>query len=231
MLAFQRRHDAALLRAKALLDQGAVGRLFKLVSALEDPVPPPPGYQSPGLLSDMAVHNADEVIWLSGLEPTAVFGTGARLHNQKLPGVVPEDFDDALLQLWFGDEAVAQIQVSRNHVSGYRNETFLYGERGQIHVGHFDDDPLSVRLEAYGRDHEVLEKRSFSLRDYGRSVPVFIRRFGPAYKSELAAFVDACRDAAPFAVTHREGLRAMEVVVAGAAALRSRERAVGLPPR
>lgn len=221
MLAFQRRYDEALLRAKALLDEGAVGRLFKLVSTLEDPEPPPAGYQSPGLLTDMAVHNADEVLWLSGLEPTGITGVGARLHNQKLPGVVPEDFDDAFVQLWLGDGAVAQIQVSRNHVAGYRNETVLYGTTGLIHVGAFDGDPQRVRLAAYGRDHRVIEVRDFALRDWGRAVPVFIRRFGLAYKAEVAAFVAACNAGQPFAVTHGDGLRAMEVVAAGAAALKT----------
>ena len=42
MMAFQRRYDAPLLRAKALLDGGAIGTLFKVVSVLEDPEPPPP---------------------------------------------------------------------------------------------------------------------------------------------------------------------------------------------
>ena len=228
MLAFQRRHDAALLRAKELLDQGAIGRLFKLVSVLEDPAPPPDGYQSPGLLSDMAVHNADEVLWLSGKEPSAVSALGVRLYNQKIPGVVVEDFDDALLQVWLQDDVVAQIQVSRNHVSGYRNEVVLFGERGLIRVGPFDEDRHRVRLEAYGPGHAVIEKSTFALRDYGRPVPVFIDRFGPAYKAEVAAFVAACRRDASFAVTHRDGLRAMEVVAAGTAGVRTRAEADSL---
>lgn len=212
MLAFQRRFDTPLLRAKALLDGGAIGDLFKIVSILEDPDPPPPGYQSAGLLTDMAVHNADEVLWLSGRYPTTATGVGARLHNQKIDGVVAEDFDDAFVQMDLGNDAVAQIQVSRNHVAGYRNETMLYGTEGLIHVGHFDDDPLRVWVEAYGRQHNVIEKQALSLRDYGYPVPVFIRRFGPAYKAEVAAFMQACTAADDFAVTHADGLRAMEVV-------------------
>ena len=221
MLAFQRRYDEALLRARELLEGGVIGTLFKVTSALEDPEPPPAGYQSPGLLTDMAVHNADEVLWLSGGTPTAITGVGARLHNQKIPGVVAEDFDDAFVQLWLGEGLVGQIQVSRNHVAGYRNETVLYGTEGLIHVGHFDDDPLRVWVEAYGREHDVIEKRAYDLRDYEMPVPVFIRRFGPAYKGEVADFVDRCRSGEPFAVTQADGLRAMEVVVAGAAALKT----------
>lgn len=216
MLAFQRRYDEAMLRARQLLDEGAIGSLFKIVSILEDPEPPPAGYQSSGLLTDMGVHNADEVLWLSGRQPTAVAAFGARLHNQSIPGVTIEDFDDAFVQLWLGDDMTAQIQVSRNHVAGYRNEATLYGTEGLIHVGHFDDDPLRVWVEAYGGQHEVIVKRAFDLRDYERRVPVFIRRFGSAYKAEVADFVGRCRRDEPFAVTHEHGLRAMEVVVAAA---------------
>ena len=226
MLAFQRRYDEALLRAKALLDEGAIGAPFKIVSVLEDPDPPPAGYQSPGLLTDMGVHNADEVLWLTGRAPTAATGAGARLHNQHIEGVTAEDYDDAFVHYWLGDDAVAHLQVSRNHVAGYRNETTLYGPGGLIHVGHFDDDPLRVRLEAYGRGHEILEKRAFDLRDYdtgagGKAVPVFIRRFGDAYKGEVADFVARCLAGQDFAVTQADGLRAMAMCAAGAAALRT----------
>jgi myo-inositol 2-dehydrogenase/D-chiro-inositol 1-dehydrogenase len=59
MLAFQRRFDAPTLYAKRLLDDGRIGRPFKIVSILEDSRPAPDGYQSPGLLADMSVHNVD----------------------------------------------------------------------------------------------------------------------------------------------------------------------------
>jgi len=127
------------------------------------------------------------------------------------------------MQMWLGEDVVAQLQVSRNHVAGYRNECVLLGREGRIHVGHFEGDPLRVRLEATGVDHEVIEQHTFDLRDYGAEygevVPPFIQRFGPAYKAETDAFIDACIDGRPFAVTHAEGLAAMRIVVAGAAAI------------
>ncbi len=221
MLAFQRRYDPAMLRAHELLMSGAIGELFKIVSILEDPEPPPKGYESAGLLTDMGVHNADEIVWLSEREPTLIAGFGARLHNQLIPDVTPEDYDDAFVQMWCGEQMTAQLQVSRNHVAGYRNECILFGRTGRIHVGHFDDDPLRVWLEATGTEHHVIEKRTFDLRDYGRPVPVFIRRFGPAYKAEVADFIERCRTSKPFAVTHHEGLKAMQIVDAGAEAIRS----------
>ena len=152
MLAFMRRFDAPLRRAGELLAEERIGKVFKIVSILEDPHGPPEGYSSPGLLSDMAVHNADEVIWLTGKMPRSVTGMGARLHNQKVSSVVEdfddqkvssvvEDFDDAFIQMWLEEDVIAQVQVSRNHVACYRNETCIYGDEGVIQVGALPGEP------------------------------------------------------------------------------------------
>ena len=224
MQAFMRRFDEPLCHAKALLDGNAVGAPFKVVSVLEDPHPPPVGYNSPGILPDMSVHNIDEAIWLLGSRPERASAMGANLHNYRIT-TVKEDFDDAFLQLAFPDEVIAQVQVSRNHVAGYRNETWIYGRSGLIHVGHFQEDPLQVSVEAYNREGAI-EKKGFRMRDYGGEVPVFIERFGPAYKRELAHFVDRCLKDEPFSVTQEAGLQAMRVAEAGVRSLRAGATAV-----
>ena len=214
MLAFQRRFDAPLCHAKALLDAGRIGRPFKFVSILEDSKPPAPGYDSPGLLQDMSIHNIDEILWLSGSYPSRVQATGSRVYSHRLTEV-EEDFDDALLQLWFPDEVIGQIQVSRNHVAGYRVETWIFGEQGVIHVGAFAQNPEEVVLRAYGRDTEI-DLRRFPLRSYGPGSPEFMARFGNAYASELAQFVECCRSETSFPVNQKHGLQAMEVIEASA---------------
>ena len=224
MQAFMRRFDAPLVHAKQALERGMVGRPFKIVSVLEDPQPPPDGYNSPGLLADMAVHNVDEVMWLVGACPQVVSGAGSRVYNQKIASV-EEDFDDAFLQMWCADEMVAQVQVSRNHVAGYRNETWIYGEEGLIHVGAFQGDPRAVVCEAYGRRGGI-ERRDFALPGCDEEVPVFIERFGPAYKAEIAHYVEQCRRGEPFAVDQNDGVRALEVVSAGSRALKTRDGGV-----
>jgi predicted dehydrogenase len=216
MLAFQRRFDAPLLYAKQLLESGVIGRVFKIYSALEDSNPAPNGYQSGGILPDMSVHNVDEILWLTGRTPNKALAVGSRIYSHALTTCV-EDFDDALLYLWFESDLVAQVQVSRNHVSGYRVETVIFGEEGQIHVGHFEQKPFDIAVEAYGRRGrtEPLAYQRFPMRDYGRPLPEFVDRFGAAYKAELAAFIDCCKKGAPFPTTHRDGLRAQEVISAG----------------
>jgi predicted dehydrogenase len=133
--------------------------------------------------------------------------------------------------MWFPGELIAQVQVTRNHVSGYRVETILFGENGQIKVGRFDQKPFDIIVEAYGRRgrKEPLAFRTFQMRDYKRPLPEFIDRFGPAYKAELAAFVQCCAAKKPFPTSHRDGLRAQEVISAAMEAVigPSQAKAVG----
>lgn len=192
------------------MDQGAIGRPFKVVTALEDSGPVPAGYVSTSLFLGMAVHSLDDVLWFCGKMPTGVLSVGARLYAHKLSSS-PEDYNDGLVCLWFPDDLMAQVTVSRNHVSGYRVEIWVFGEEGQIHVGRFDQNKKEVIVEAYDRKRRI-EFKSYSMRDFGRPVPEFVQRYGNAYKRELADFVKCCREGAPFSVTHRDCLRAMEVM-------------------
>jgi len=216
MLGFQRRFDPPLQYARELANSGAVGRIFKVYSAMEDSNPAPNGYKSGGILPDMSIHNVDEVLWLTGKMPRAALMIGSRIYSHRLT-TCEEDFDDALLYLWFEEELVAEIQVGRNHVSGYRTEVVFYGEEGQIQVDRFHQNPREVIVTAYGRRGrtEPIAHRSFSMREYGESLPEFAGRFGVAYKAEVAAFVGCCQANKPFPVTHTDGLRAQQVVRAG----------------
>jgi predicted dehydrogenase len=215
MLGFQRRFDAPTLYAKQLIDGGAIGRIYKIYCALEDSVPAPNGFSSPGILPDMAVHNVDEIVWLSGQKPKLALAIGSRIFSHRLT-TCQEDFDDALMLLDFGDELIGQIQVSRNHVSGYRGETVIYGERGMIRIGSFNQKLLEVTVEAYGtRDAtQPIALKTFAMRRYGQPLPEFIDRYGAAYKEELRVFLECCRSGATFPITHRDGLRAQEIVAA-----------------
>jgi myo-inositol 2-dehydrogenase/D-chiro-inositol 1-dehydrogenase len=226
MLAFQRRFDAPLIYAKQLADSGVIGRVFKIYSALEDSNPAPNGYRSGGILADMSVHNVDEILWLTGRTPAKALAIGSRIYSHALT-TCEEDYDDALLCLWFDSDLLAQIQVSRNHVSGYRVETIIFGDHGQIHVGHFDQRPFHISVEAYGRRgrSEPLARQIFPMRDYGQPLPEFVDRFGAAYKAELAAFIDCCNTGKPFPTTHRDGVRAQEAISAGMRAIIGIEQA------
>jgi len=81
-------------------------------------------------------------------------------------------------------------------------------------------------VEAYSRRgrSEPIAHRTFSMRNYQRPLPEFIDRFGPAYKGELAVFIECCHSELPFPTTHADGLRAQEVISAGMQAIISPEQ-------
>ncbi len=216
VLAFQRRFDRPLLRSREIVQSARIGRVFKAVSILEDSAPPPLGFDSPGMFEDMAVHNVDEVMWLLDAVPHSAVSIGNRLYGHRASGA-GEDFDDGLIYLWFPGEAAGEVHVSRNHVSGYRTETWVFGEEGFVHVGNFDSNKREIAVEAYGRS-EVLAREVYRMRDYGRPVPEFVDRFGPAYKAELEHFIGCCLAGSPFGVDQYDGLAAMEVIDAAAGA-------------
>lgn len=224
MLGFQRRFDEPLLLARKLMSQNRIGRVFKIYSALEDSNPAPDAFQSPGILADMAIHNVDEVIWLAGRTPKAGLVVGNRIFSHRLTQC-DEDFDDALMVLDFGDELIAHIEVSRNHVSGYRGETVIYGEKGKIQIGRFCQQPHEVLVEVFGPHwtSQSPEIETFRMRTYDQPLPEFISRFGDAYKRELRVFLECCSEGQPFPVTHRDAVRAQEVVAGAMNGLVSRE--------
>ena len=89
MLGFQRRFDAPTLFAKQLIDQRHNRpRLQNLLGAR--------GLRSgsewffqPRHSADMAVHNVDEVVWLSGRKPRLAMAVGSRIYQPSahhLPG-------------------------------------------------------------------------------------------------------------------------------------------------
>jgi myo-inositol 2-dehydrogenase / D-chiro-inositol 1-dehydrogenase len=231
MLAFQRRFDAPLQYARDLVENGTIGRVIKVYSSLEDSAPAPNGYQSDGILPDMSIHNVDEVLWLTGRLPTAALAVGSRVFSYKRT-TCEEDFDDAVLHMWFEDDVTAQIQVSRNHVSGYRVESIIFGENGQIQVGHFLQASNEVVVEAFGPrfSTEPLARRAFPTEEDREDRPEFVSRFGAAYKAELVAFIECCRDGRAFPTTHWDGYRAQQVIAAGMKRMLTKADAVALQP-
>jgi len=229
MLAFQRRFDGALEYARELMQSGTIGKVFKIYSALEDSGPAPNGYQSDGILPDMSVHNVDEILWLTGRMPDRAMAVGSRIYSHALT-TCKEDFDDAMLYMWFGDDLLGQVQVTRNHVSGYRVESVIYGDMGQIRIGRFDQRPNEIMVEAFGKRgaEEPLASRTFPGGRGGPGAPEFVDRFGPAYKKEVEVFIDCCARGVGFPTSHQDGLRAQLIISAGMSALKTTADAVAV---
>lgn len=149
---FQRRYDPAYQRARALIEQGALGRLEGIRLVGRDPHPPSLEFlkSSGGLLVDMGIHDLDSARFLLGevLEVSAIGGTLAE------PGLREYGlFDTAVATLRFENGAVGTLEVALRTAYGYDIRCEVLGEKGRIHI-EYDRKPQLTLYDAQGGHFE-----------------------------------------------------------------------------
>jgi myo-inositol 2-dehydrogenase/D-chiro-inositol 1-dehydrogenase len=197
-IGFQRRFDPGYQRARALLEEGAIGPVEMFRAVGRDPFPPPFRYlaTSGGMFVDMAIHDYDLARFLVG-EVLTVQAWGAVLVDPGFYAV--GDVDTSLTVLRFANGALGVVENSRRAVYGYDIRTEVFGARGKIVVEALPRTPLwqfgSTGLQA---DHYRF----------------FADRFQEAYRRELAAFVQAVQGGQPPRPGPRDALEALRIALA-----------------
>ena len=174
-IGFQRRFDPAYVRARRLLDEGAVGRVEQFRTVSRDPAPPPLSYleASGGLFLDMAIHDYDLARFLVG-EVARVQAFGAVRVDPEIGKL--GDVDTAITVLFFENGAQGVVENSRRSVYGYDIRTEVFGEGGKVVVDAVPRTPTwRFREGGLEADHYHF----------------FMDRFKEAYRAELEAFVAA----------------------------------------
>src|SRR5712691_5805352 len=198
---FMRRFDAAYQKAKALIDEGRIGRPITFHSIGRDPFCPRREYADPalsgGLIVDMAIHDFDLARWLMGSEVKRVFAEGALLVCEELAQV--GDIDNAVITLRFMNGVLGTVEVSRNAFYGYDIRTEVLGSEGAVTIGVHQHTPVVV-LTRSGAQHDV--------------VPYLMERFGDAYRAQMQHFVNCLRDGQPPSVGGADALAALEIGIA-----------------
>ncbi|MEU8568882.1 Gfo/Idh/MocA family oxidoreductase [Streptomyces pathocidini] len=195
-MGFQRRFDAGYRTAREAVRDGRLGRLHTIRALTSDPAPPPAAYLplSGGLFRDCLVHDFDAVRWLTGREVVEVFATGtsggAAFFREA------GDVDTAAALLTLDDGTLVTATATRYNGAGYDVRMELAGERDQLVVGLDARTPFT------------------SAEPGGPAAPAhpwggFLERFAPAYRAELAAFVEAAGGAAPNPCSGEEALHAL----------------------
>lgn len=207
---FNRRFDASFASLKARLDAGAIGTPEIVSIASRDPAPPPVSYirVSGGLFRDMMIHDLDMARWLLGEEPVEVHAMGSALVDPAIAGA--GDVDTAVVTLRTASGRLAQISNSRRAAYGYDQRIECHGSKGMIRA----DNLRATTVEVATAD-------GFS------SDPVlhfFLERYGPAYKAELDAFVEAVAAGRPPAPTGEDGLAALRLADAAQKSLETGTR-------
>ena len=198
---FQRRFDPGYRAAHEAVAAGDVGRILVMRAATHDPVSPPAEYiaASGGIFSDLHIHDFDAVRFVSGEEITEVYADGAALDAPWVNELDDVDVAAAILQLSGG--GLVLVSGTRRDPLGYDVRLEVFGTGDSIVVGQDARSPLrSVEPDAELR-------RGAAYRD-------FWDRFEPAYRNELAAFVETVRTGAPSPCSLEEARAALTVALA-----------------
>jgi len=196
-IGFNRRFDSNFAALKARLDAGDIGQLETVAITSRDPEPPDIEYlrSSGGLFRDMMIHDFDIARWLTGEDAVELHAMAANLIDPAIGAA--GDVDTAIVMMRMASGRLCQITHSRRATSGYDQRIECHGSLGMARA---DNVTLSTV--------EVADKAGFH-RDPAE--PFFLERYGAAYKTELAAFVDAVTAGRAPAPSGADGLAALRL--------------------
>jgi len=174
-IGFQRRFDPGYARAKALIEEGAIGTPEMFRGLTCDRMPPVDYLRtSGGLFWDLGIHDFDAARFLMGDEITAVHAVGSIIIEPELATF--DDVDHGIVTLRFRRGGLGVIQNAWRAPYGYDIRAEVHGPLGKVITDLDERVPTRLYTESGAR-----WERHF----------LFVERFREAYRIELQAFVDA----------------------------------------
>ena len=204
-LGFQRRFDPAYQELRQLVASGEIGRLYQVRMTATDHTPPPEAYipASGGLFRDLAIHDFDAIRYITGSEVETIYVEGAVLGFEMF--ATYRDVDTAVATLRMRDGTLVSLAGGRHNPRGYDIRMELIGSRDAVAAGLGPQTPI-----------RPLDSATFTMDQAWDS---FLDRFAPAYRAELASFVEVAAGRASSACTARDGLEAMRIAEAASRSL------------
>jgi len=206
MLGFNRRFDPSFARARALVEEGAIGPLEQLTIISRDPAAPPKAYlaQSGGIFKDMTIHDFDTARFFLG-DVAEVTATGQHLDPELAD---TGDFDGAVIVLRSASGAAATIINSRHCATGYDQRLEAFGPEGAI----LAENQRPTTLQVSGRESSDAKAPYLDF---------FLERYADAYRAELTAFIDAVTAGRPVSPTVDDGVEALRIAEAAGESART----------
>ena len=171
-IGFQRRFDPGYVRAKQLVDSGALGRIEQFRALSRDANPPTLEFllTCGGSFLDMSVHDLDLARFLVG-EVEEVHAWADVLHDERFTQA--DDWDTSVVMMKFRNGALGVVETARHSRWGYDIRAEVAGAIGKVVV-----DGERMTPAAYYREGAT-ESDLY---------PDYMDRFEVAYRRELEAF-------------------------------------------
>ncbi len=200
-IGFQRRFDTGYQRVAQAIRDGELGFVHTIRANTHDQSPPHASYipTSGGIFRDCSVHDFDVIRFVTGREVVSVCATGANKGEAFFRDA--GDVDTAAALLTLDDDTLVTVTATRYNGGGHDVRLEVMGSEASMGVGL--DHSLALRSAEDGVDFPT-----------GPQHVSFLDRFGPAYRAELAAFVEMARGTRPSPCTVADALQAFRTAEA-----------------
>ncbi|NLG25906.1 MAG: Gfo/Idh/MocA family oxidoreductase [Clostridiales bacterium] len=203
-IGFMRRYDASYLRAKQMIDDGAIGDVVLVKSHTRGPsVPQPWMYDirvSNGPLAEVNSHDIDSSRWFAGSELKRLFAVGGNYRSPDAREKYPDFYDNVALTGVFENGVQCMIDGSQGVGYGYDAHTEIVGTKGVLRVGRDAEQFVTCATAGALTTPFVSSWRTL---------------FRDAYLEEDVQFAECIRTGEAPRVTGLDGKMAVRVVKAG----------------
>jgi myo-inositol 2-dehydrogenase/D-chiro-inositol 1-dehydrogenase/scyllo-inositol 2-dehydrogenase (NAD+) len=205
-IGFMRRYARDFVAAKAAVDSGRIGEPVLIKSLTRGPsVPQPWMYdiaKSNGPLAEVNSHDIDTLRWFAGDDFSEIYAIAGNYRCPEARADHPDFYDTVSMTVRFAKGTQGMIDGAVSVGYGYDARLEVLGTKGVLFVGSLEDSSLVV-CSAAGSELSTPAVRSWRT--------LFI----DAYREEDAAFVRCVLEDGEPSPSGRDGLKAVEAVVAG----------------
>jgi predicted dehydrogenase len=203
-LGFMRRFDAGFIEVAERLQGGEIGQPVSIRSLTYGPsIPKPWMYDisgSNGPLAEVNSHDIDTLLWYADSEVEEVFAIAGNYRCDDARESHPDFYDNVTMTVRFANGTQGLVQGAQGVRYGYDSRCEVLGQRGLLTVGTLPVGSVrSHTPDGYG----------------GRIVQSWRDLFAAAYLAEDRDFSACIREGRAPRAGAKEGLRALEVVIAG----------------
>lgn len=199
------------VRAKQLVDEGAVGRVYLVKQSEKHFGPHSPWFwdverSGGGVTMDMGCHGVEFARWILGRRPaTAVYASmHTFVHREETIGD-----DDAIITIEFGDDALGVAEESWAKRGGMDDRAEIYGSDGVLYANLLQGNSiLTYSEEGYGY---AVEKAPTTK---GWSFTIYEEGWNYGFPQEMEHFVACVKHDLQPLVTGEDGRAVLEILFA-----------------